>query len=63
MVKVSVYIHKSSLGAADHEDSVVGKAVERLWNEVLRLHKNKEISKELYRDILDLLKPLGDSGL
>jgi hypothetical protein len=62
MVRVSACIHKNSLGIAGREDSAMGKGVQRLWNEVLALYKDREISKELYRDILDLLKPLGDCG-
>jgi hypothetical protein len=62
MVKVSTLIHKTSLAIAGHEDSAAGKAVQHLYTEILSMYKNKELSKELYRDILDLLKPLGDCG-
>jgi hypothetical protein len=33
-----------------------------LYTEIFTIEKNKEISKEVYRDILSLLKPLGNDG-
>jgi hypothetical protein len=60
MVKVSALLHKNSLGIADSEDSAMGKAVRNFCTEVFKICKNKELPKEVYRDVLDLLKPLGD---
>jgi hypothetical protein len=58
MVKVSAIIHKSSLGIADREDNEARRFIKSLWALIHR----REISKELYRDIMDLLKPLGNCG-
>jgi hypothetical protein len=60
MVKVTSLIHKNSLGIASHEDSSAGKALQRLYTEIFMMHRNKQIPKELYRDLRELLSPLGD---
>jgi hypothetical protein len=62
MVKVSARIHEKSRGIAARDDSAAGKAVHRLYGEIFMMHEKKEISKELYQDILALLNPLGDYG-
>ncbi|MDR1902484.1 MAG: hypothetical protein LBQ88_09420 [Treponema sp.] len=60
MVKVSAIIHKSSLGIADREDKETGRFIKDLWDFVL-IHR-REMPKDLYQDILNLVKPLGDGG-
>jgi hypothetical protein len=62
MAKVSAVIHKSSLGIADHQDSAIGSVMRNLYTEIFTMEKNKEISKEVYRDILSLLKPVRNDG-
>jgi hypothetical protein len=62
MVKVSALIHKSSLGIADNKGSAASEAIQQLYTETFMMYKNRKLSKELYRNILDLLKPLGDYG-
>jgi hypothetical protein len=60
-VKASACIHESSRGIANDKDS--GKPLYDLGLAVFRLYKENRISKELYQDIQELLKPLGDLGL
>jgi hypothetical protein len=62
MVKVSAIIHKSSVGIASREDTESVKFIQHLHGEILRGHQKGKISKEVYRDIVALLKPLGDDG-
>jgi hypothetical protein len=62
MVKVSAIIHKDSLGIADREDNEARRFIRNLWGEVLMQYQEKKIPKDVYRDIMDLLKPLGNCG-
>jgi hypothetical protein len=63
MVKVSAIIHKNSLNIADQEDSGIRNAMRNFCTEIFMMQQNKEISNDVYRDILSLLKPLGNDGL
>jgi hypothetical protein len=61
MIKVSTCIHDSSLNIAT--DPEQKKSLQDLDTTLWKLQNDKQISKELYRDILELLKPLGDISL
>ncbi|MDR1882287.1 MAG: hypothetical protein LBR26_05840, partial [Prevotella sp.] len=61
MTKAQVYIHKSSLGIADQEDTDAGRFIQSLRGEILMKYQSQELPQDVYRDLLALLKPLGDS--
>jgi hypothetical protein len=61
MVKTIVYIHENSLNLAADEKK--GKPLHDLGLSVFKLYQDQKIPRETYRDILELLKPLGDMGI
>jgi hypothetical protein len=60
MVRTSASIHESSRGIANDKDG--GQPLYDLGLAVFRLYKENRITGELYQDIQELLKPLGDLG-
>jgi hypothetical protein len=63
MVKVSAIIHKNSRDIATREDTEPVRFIQHLHAEILSGYQKGKISKEIYRDIVVLLKPLGNDGL
>jgi hypothetical protein len=61
MVKTSACIHESSRGIANDRDGE--KPLHDLGLDLFKLNNGNQISKELYQDIQELLKPLEDLGL
>ena len=57
VVKVAVPIRESSLGIGDKKPEIVEAVKTALWG----LQNEKRIPKEIYKDILGLLVPLGGS--
>jgi hypothetical protein len=61
MVKTIAYIHEDTLNIMT--DLEKREALQALGLSVFKLYQDQRITSEIYRDILELLKPLGDMGI
>jgi hypothetical protein len=61
MVKAIAYIHETSLNITTDEKK--GAALHDLGVSVFKLYQDQRITREIYQDILELLKPLGDMSI